>query len=89
MKPATKGSKPLDDLTYDVVSILHEKSQALAAYDTYLEDARGEPDLVRVLEEVRRHDEEDIHKLRSELGRLLAKGAATMAAPSADVGRAV
>lgn len=72
---ATLTQKPLDDLTYDIVSILHEKSQALEAYDDYLEDARAEPDVKRVLEDIRRHDEEDVQKLRSELGRLLGKTA--------------
>ena len=72
---ATMTQKPLDDLTYDIVSILHEKSQALEAYDDYIEDADREPDVRRVLEEIRRHDEEDVQKLRSELGRLLGKTA--------------
>ncbi|HEX8791941.1 MAG TPA: hypothetical protein VF765_13395 [Polyangiaceae bacterium] len=70
---ATMTQKPLDDLTYDIVSILHEKSQALEAYDDYLEDANQEPGVKRVLEDIRRHDEEDVQKLRSELGRLLGK----------------
>ena len=70
---ATMTQKPLDDLTYDIVSILHEKSQALEAYDDYLEDADQEPDVKRVLEDIRRHDEEDVQKLRSELGRLLGR----------------
>jgi hypothetical protein len=73
--PTTMTRKPLDDLTYDIVSILHEKSQALEAYDDYLEDAEREPDVKRLLEEIRRHDEEDVQKLRSELGRLLSKAA--------------
>jgi hypothetical protein len=64
-------SKPLDDLTYDIVSILHEKSQALAAYDDYLRDAQADPDVAKLIDEIRRHDEEDVHKLRLELGRRL------------------
>jgi hypothetical protein len=85
---ATEVTKPLDNLTYDIVSILHEKSQALVAYESYLEDARSEPDVLKVLEEVRKHDEEDIHKLRFELGRLLARlTAPAVAEPSAEVGR--
>lgn len=75
MATTTHTSKPLDDLTYDIVSILHEKSQALEAYDDYLEDAQQEPDVKRVLEDIRRHDEEDVQKLRTELGRLLGKSA--------------
>ncbi len=86
----TQAKKPLDDVTYDIVSILHEKSQALAAYDDYIEDAQSDPDLVKLLEEIRRHDEEDIEKLRFELGRVLGKTSQSgVAAPGADIGRAV
>jgi hypothetical protein len=87
---ATKSNKPLDDLTYDIVSILHEKSQALEAYDDYIEDAQENPDTVKLLEDIRRHDEEDVQKLRFELGRLLGKSAQQGADVSeAGVGRAV
>lgn len=70
----TRTSKPLDDMTYDIVSILHEKSQALEAYDDYIEDAKGDDKLIQVLQDIRRHDEDDVQKLRAELGRLLQKG---------------
>ncbi len=86
---ATQSQKPLDDLTYDIVSILHEKSQALEAYDDYLEDARQEPDIIRVLEDIRRHDEEDVERLRFELGRLLGKSAQAGSNVSQGTGRAV
>ncbi len=66
-------TKPLDDLTYDIVSILHEKSQALEAYDVYIRDAQVDPGVARILEEIRQHDADDVHKLRAELCRLLGK----------------
>ncbi len=84
------ANKPLDDLTYDIVSVLHEKSQALEAYDDYIEDAQSDPDVKKVLEDIRRHDEEDVQKLRFELGRLLGRSSQQgIATPGADVGRAV
>jgi rubrerythrin len=87
---ATQKHKPLDDLTYDIVTILHEKSEALEAYDAYIADAQGDPDVAKVFEEIRKHDEEDIEKLRFELGRRLGKEAREgTASPSQDVGRAV
>jgi len=83
-------SKPLDDLTYDIVSILHEKSEALAAYDSYMTDAQSDPDVAKVFEEIRKHDEEDIQKLRFELGRRLGKESREgTASAGQDVGRAV
>jgi hypothetical protein len=88
---ATESKKPLDNLTYDIVTILHEKSQALEAYDSYLEDAKQDPEVVQLLQDIRHHDEDDIQKLRFELGRLLgqtaSQGGAVASGP--DVGRAV
>ncbi len=87
---ATRTNKALDNLTYDIVTMLHEKSQALEAYDSYIEDAQQDPDTIKLLEDIRRHDEEDVHRLRSELGRLLGKTAQQgVVVPSADVGRAI
>jgi bacterioferritin (cytochrome b1) len=86
---ATHTKKPLDNLTYDIVTMLHAKSQALEAYDSYIEDAQQDPDTVRLLEDIRRHDEEDVKRLRFELGRLLGMTAQQgVVVPPADVGRA-
>ena len=87
-------NKPLDNLTYDIVSMLHEKSQALEAYDDYLEDAKAEPETAQLLDDIRRHDEEDVQRLRAELGRLLGRPAgseigATPGEASPEVGRSI
>jgi hypothetical protein len=73
MATAQHTTKPLDNLTYDIVSMLHEKSQALEAYDNYIEDAQVDPDTAKLLDEIRHHEEEDVQRLRSELCRLLTK----------------
>jgi hypothetical protein len=78
------ASKPLDDLTYDIVSILHEKSQALAAYDDYLQDAQTDPEVAKLIDDIRRHDEEDVHRLRLELGRRLGARPQQEEAPAGD-----
>jgi hypothetical protein len=87
---SVQTSKPLDNLTYDIVSILHEKSQALEAYDDYMQDAQGNAEIARLFEDIRRHDEEDIQRLRFELGRLLGTASeASTAPPGADEGSAL
>ena len=35
------GRFPLDNLTYDIITILHEKSKGLEAFDKYARDAQG------------------------------------------------
>ena len=62
---------PLDDLAFDVVTVLHEKAQALEAYAKYLEDAEGDDELRELFEDMRRTDREHIIALKEALGRLL------------------
>ena len=34
------GNKPFDDLTYDLVTIIYEKSKGLEVYEKYMQDAQ-------------------------------------------------
>lgn len=68
-----RGSFPMNDLTYNVVTILHEKSKGLEAFDRYLEDARGD-EVEDLLEEIREQDERAIEELQDHLHRLLNAG---------------
>jgi rubrerythrin len=76
-KPKSSGSKtgkPLSNLAYDVIAILHEKSQAIEAYDQYLEDAEENDDVREVLEEIRDQEEQAIHRLEQLLPQVLGGG---------------
>jgi bacterioferritin (cytochrome b1) len=68
------GGKPLSDLAYDVIAILHEKSQALEAYDDYLEDAEENDEVRELLEEIREQDEENVRRLEQLLPQLIGSG---------------
>ncbi len=63
---------PLDDLTYDVVALLHHKSKALAAYDKYLADADDDDELRELFGSMRRLDEEQVLQLKEVLAQRLA-----------------
>jgi hypothetical protein len=65
-----RGNFPMDNLTYNVVTILHEKSKGLEAFDRYLQDARGD-EVQDLLEEIREQDERAIEELQDHLHRLL------------------
>jgi hypothetical protein len=65
-----RGNFPMDNLTYNVVTILHEKSKGLEAFDRYMQDARGD-ELEDLLEEIRDQDERAIEELQDHLHRLL------------------
>lgn len=66
------GSFPLDNLTYNIVTILHEKSKGLEAFDRYLQDARGD-EVADLLEEIREQDERAVEELQEHLHRLLGE----------------
>jgi hypothetical protein len=70
-KPSTES--PIDDLTFDVLTVLRNKAKALAAYDQYLADADAEHDdeLRDLFTQMRRQDEEDVQVLKEVLARRL------------------
>ena len=63
---------PLDDLTYDLVTLLHEKAKALDAYEKYIEDAEIDEETRLVLQELRRQDVDAVRRLRELAARYLA-----------------
>lgn len=57
---------------YNIIASLHEKSQALAAYEYYVDDAEDE-EAQRHIEEMVRHDQACLRMCEDELVRLLKK----------------
>jgi HPt (histidine-containing phosphotransfer) domain-containing protein len=66
------GDFPLDNNTYNVITVIHEKSKGLEALDQYLEDADEE--LREVFQEIREQDTRYIEQLQDHLRRLIAGG---------------
>lgn len=64
---------PIDDLTYDVITVLQSKARGLEAYDKYINDAdeEGDEELKSLFIEIRRKDEDDIQVLKESLARRL------------------
>jgi hypothetical protein len=65
---------PLDDLTYDLVTIIHEKSKGLEAYDQYLQDASQDSELRQLLQQIRDQDVRAVQQLSQQLGRAIQQG---------------
>ncbi len=63
---------PLDNNTYNVITVIHEKSKGLEAFDQYLEDADDE--LREIFHEIREQDTRYIEQLQDHLRRLIAGG---------------
>jgi len=70
---AQQGNYPLDDITFDLITILHEKSKGLEAYDKYLRDAQSDQQLRQVLERIRDEDQRHIQELQEHLQRQLSQ----------------
>ena len=68
-----QGKFPLDNLTYNLVTIIHEKSKALEAYDHYVKDAQQDQEVSRLLQEIRQSDERWVRELSKHLNRCLSK----------------
>lgn len=66
------GEFPLNDQAYDVIAIIHKKSEALSAYDKYLSDAQDDNQLRQLLVEIRHDDQRHVERLKSHLSRMLA-----------------
>ena len=64
------GDFPLDNNTYNLITVIHEKSKGLEAFDQYIEDADEE--LRGIFEEIRQQDTRYIEQLQEQLRRLIS-----------------
>ncbi len=67
----SSGNFPLDNLTYDLITILYEKSKALEAYDKYMRDAQNNEQVSQLLHQIRQQDEQHIHQLHQHLSTMM------------------
>ena len=78
------GNFPLSDLCYDLITVIHEKSKALEAYDKYMRDAQNDNEVRQLLEQIRQQDTEQVQQLQQHLGRLLGQQSASPSSQSAS-----
>lgn len=71
------GNFPLDNLSYDLITILHEKAKALEAYDKYQRDAQGNQEIADLFQQIRRQDEQHIQQIYHQLGQLMSNQSGT------------
>lgn len=72
----TAGRMPLTNLNYDLLTVLQNKLEAVAAYDVYLKDCEksGDKQCQQLVAELKRDDERHIERLRGELERIVREG---------------
>jgi hypothetical protein len=64
----------VDNVLYDVVTVLHKKSKGLEAYDKYMQDLQGRDEIRQIFETIRRNDEEAVQQLTDCLRQLMTQG---------------
>jgi len=72
MTSETRGSSPLDNVTYDLVAILYEKANGLQAFDKYMQDAQGNQQVTQLLQQIQQQDQQCVQQVRDLLGKLLS-----------------
>jgi hypothetical protein len=59
----SRGQFPIDNVTYDLITLIHEKSKGLEAFDKYVQDAQGNSELSQLLQQIRQQDTESVQRL--------------------------
>jgi uncharacterized protein YegL len=59
----SRGQFPIDNVTYDLITLIHEKSKGLEAFDKYLQDAQGNNQLTQLLQQIRQQDSQNVQQL--------------------------
>lgn len=74
---ATNGnSQAISNLEYDLLTVLQSKSEALKAYDKYMEDAQstGSQPCVELFKKLQQQDMEQAQEVRQHLQEVMQKG---------------
>ncbi len=68
------GKTPFANGARTVVTVLHEKSKGLEAYDKYDRDLQNHNEVKQIFDEIRRNDEQAVQRLQECLGQLVGQG---------------
>jgi hypothetical protein len=74
---------PLDNLVYDLMMIITEKSKGLEAMDKYLQDAQNNQRVKDSLQKIRQQDVECVRDLTQHLSYLIGQQASGQAGAAA------
>ncbi|WP_315790322.1 hypothetical protein [Fischerella sp. JS2] len=71
-----QSQNPISDLEYDFLTVLHNKGEAIKAYDTYIQDAQqaGSQPCVELFQKLRQSDIEQAQEIRRHLQEIMQKG---------------
>lgn len=72
----TENSRAMSDLEYDLITVLKNKSEAVKAYDTYIQDAQGmnSQPCVELFRKLKEEEMKSAQEVRSHLQEVMQKG---------------
>ena len=73
---ADNGQRAISNLEYDLLTALHNKAEAVKAYDTYIQDAQqidSQP-CVQLFQKLQQADIEQAQEIRHHLQEVMQKG---------------
>ncbi|MGH7999286.1 MAG: hypothetical protein ACREPR_07645 [Brasilonema sp.] len=72
----TQTQNPVSNLEYDFLTVLHNKAEAIKAYETYINDAQqaGSQPCVELFQKLRQSDIEHAQEIRRHLQEVMQKG---------------
>ncbi len=75
---AAKKKNPIDNLTFDWLTVLQNKAEGGAAYDQYIKDAEAEnaTECLKLLKKLREEDVRSLEEVRRHVFGMIAEAAA-------------
>ena len=73
---SNQGTSAINNLEYDLLTVLQNKSEALKAYETYIQDAQeiGSQPCVELFQKLQQEDMRHAQELRQHLQEVMQKG---------------
>ncbi len=65
-----QGQFPLSNAEYNLIAILHNKLQAIEAYQKYMRDVQGDQELSQLIQECKQQDQQLALRLHQHLHRI-------------------
>jgi hypothetical protein len=68
-----QGQFPVDNLTFDLISVLHTKLEGLAAYQKFLQDAQGDQECQQFFQQMQQQDRQAAQQAQQLLQKHLGQ----------------
>jgi hypothetical protein len=70
-KRGVEGITGISNVTYNLISVMHNKLEAVAAIEGYKRDAEGDREVMDLLDRIQQRETDDLGELKRMLGSRL------------------